>query len=123
MVYDDGFTASGTIVVAGPRASDKARVAAEAIRVRMKSAGYDLEQFEYECLGSGVTLPGMELWRHATNEIVLRVAARDRRRDAIERLTRELAPCDLRSASVTGYTGRPVPVLVDACVLADNHTT
>ena len=106
MVYDAGFTASGMIVVAGPRAGDKARAAAEAIRERMKSAGYELEQFEYECLGSGATLPGMDLWRQASSEIVLRVAARDRRRDAIERLTRELAPLVTSGPpAVTGYTG------------------
>lgn len=106
MAYYDGFTTSGTIVVAGPGANEKARVAAEAIRVRIRTAGYDLEQFEYECLGDGDTLPGMDLWRQPSNEIVLRVAARDQRRDAIDRLTRELAPLVTSGPpGVTGYTG------------------
>lgn len=72
----------------------------------MRTAGYDLASFEYECLGAGDTLPGMSLWHVDAREVVLRVAARDPRREAIERLTRELAPLVTSGPpGVTGYTG------------------
>ena len=105
MAYYDGFTTSGSIVVAGPQANEKAHAAAEAIRVRMKTAGYELEHFEYECLGTGDTLPGMDLWHQSSQEIVLRIAARDHRREAIDRLTRELTPLVTSGPpGITGYT-------------------
>ena len=115
LAYHDGFTTSGSIVVVGRQAKEKAQAAAEAIRARMKTAGFELDQFEYECLGTGDTLPGMDLWQGSSQEIVLRVAARDQRREAIDRLTRELAPLVTSGPpGVTGYTGARVrsrPVL------------
>jgi hypothetical protein len=105
MAYQDGFATSGMIVVAGPGAEKKARVAAEAIRSRMGAAGYHLDGFEYECLGAGDTLPGMQLWHADSCEIVLRIAGRDSRRQAIDRLARELVPLVTSGPpGVTGYT-------------------
>ncbi len=63
LAYYDGFTTSGTIVVSGPNAIEKARHCVKAIEARMRTAGYELAGFEYECLGAGDTLPGMSLWR------------------------------------------------------------
>jgi len=115
IAYRDGFTTSGSIVVVGRGAKEKAQAAAEAIRERMKTAGYELDRFEYECLGTGETLPGMNLWRQASQEVVLRIAARDSRREAIDRLCREIAPLVTSGPpGVTGYTGsriRSRPVL------------
>lgn len=115
IAYRDGFTTTGSIVVVGPHAQEKAHAAAAAVRVRMKTAGYELDQFEVECLGAGETLPGMDLWRRSSQEIVLRISARDHRREAIDRLTRELAPLVTSGPpGVTGYTGariRSRPVL------------
>ena len=115
MAYHDGFTTSAMIVVVGPHAEGKARSAAEAIRARVETAGYELDEFAFECLGAGDSLPGMDLWRQSSQEIVLRVAARDRRREAIDRLARELAPLVTSGPpGITGYTGaraRSRPVL------------
>ena len=115
MAYHDGFSTSGSIVVAGPKAEEKARAAANAISARMQTAGFDLDQFHLECLGAGDSLPGMDLWAESPREIVLKIAARDARREAIERLTRELAPLVTSGPpGVTGYTGsraRVQPVL------------
>ncbi len=115
LAYYNGFATSGTIVVTGRDAIAKARAAAEAIRDKVASAGYPLAQFEYECLGAGDTLPGMSLWRSQPMEVVLKVAAQDPSRDAIERLTREFAPLVTAGPpGVTGYTGnrsRPRPVI------------
>ncbi len=109
MAYYDGFATAGDIVVAGPRAAAKAAAAAEAIRARMKSAGFVLEYFEYECLGTGATLPGIDLQDNQDNalqEVVLRISARDSRREALQRLTREITPLVTSGPpGVTGYTG------------------
>jgi hypothetical protein len=115
MAYYDGFATTGDIVVCGPQAPLKARVAADVIRSRMKSAGFALEHFEYECLGTGATLRGAAPEDNEVREVVLRVSARDPRREALERLTREIAPLVTSGPpGVTGYTGarpRVRPVL------------
>lgn len=115
MAYYDGFMISGTLVIAGHNAVEKARAAAEMIRGRLELAGIKLKRFSAEVLGSGdscgraVTQTG-EPW-----EVVLRVAAQDPSRDALERLGRELAPLVTSGPpGVTGYTGarsRPHRVL------------
>ncbi len=106
MAYYDGFATTGMIVVVGQNAAEKATAAAKAVQAKMASAGFELDQFEYEILGAGGTLPGMELWKRKTREVVLRLSARDSRREAVDRLTRELAPLVTSGPpGVTGYTG------------------
>ena len=129
MAYYDGFATSGMIVVTGKHAVAKAQAAAEAIRAKLSAAGFQLAQFEYECLGAGATLPGMDLWSrdaHSAREVVLRIAARDPSREAIDRLARELAPLVTSGPpGVTGYTGararsRPVLSYWPTTMLRDN---
>lgn len=106
MAYYDGFAASSDIVVSGLGAQAKARAAAEAVRSRIQTAGFVLEHFEYECLGAGATLPGNDFEKNAVREVVLRIHARDSRREALERFTREIAPLVTSGPpGVTGYTG------------------
>ena len=109
MAYYDGFTTSGMIVVTGKHAAAKAKSAAIAVQEKLLAAGVELAQYEYEVLGAGDTLGGMDLWRGSADtakEVVLRIAARDPSREAIDRLTRELAPLVTSGPpGVTGYTG------------------
>jgi hypothetical protein len=123
--YRDGFMASGTLVIAGPDAVAKARLAGEMLLARVRRAGFDLARTSIECLGAGDCVPGS---RQANDppEVVLRVAVHDPRRAAVERFAKEFAPLVTSGPpGVTGYTtGRPPvrevfaywPALVDRTV-------
>lgn len=114
MAYRSGYAVSGMIVLAGPDAVRNAKAAAKMVEKRVKNAGFDLEQFHYEILGNGGSMPGAPAdtspW-----EVVLRVSAKSPKRDACDRLARELAPLVTSGPpAVTGYTGaraRAHPVL------------
>jgi hypothetical protein len=109
IAYRDGFTASGTLVLAGPGATAKARACGEMILQRLRRAGVELEHRNVECLGAGDCVPGVVPAREGPPEVVLRVTVRDRRRAAVERFTKEFAPLVTSGPpGVTGYTtGRP----------------
>ncbi len=106
MAYKDGYAGSGMIVVAGPNAIAKAKQSGELIRQRVREAGFELAHYNYELLGAGGSLDGMNLGTGEPWEVVLRVAARDPNRAAIDRMLRELAPLVTSGPpGVTGYTG------------------
>jgi hypothetical protein len=90
--------ASGTLVVFGADANSKALRSGEMILERVKRAGWTLEHTNIERLGGD-----------ESHEIVLRVSARDSRRAAVERFTKEYAPLVTSGPpGITGYTtGRP----------------
>lgn len=108
IAYRDGFMASGTLVIAGPDAVAKARLCGDMLLARVRRAGFDLTRTSVECLGAGDCVPGL---RQAADlpEVVLRVAAHDSRRGAVERFAKEFAPLVTSGPpGVTGYTtGRP----------------
>ncbi len=110
IAYRDGWASSGTLVIAGPRAADKARACAEMVRRRLIRAGALPQAFHVECLGAGDSLPGV-LPAVDAPEVVLRIAVRDPRKAVVERFGRELAPLVTSGPpGVTGYTtGRPSP--------------
>lgn len=106
MAYRDGFAGSGMIVVAGPDAAARARYCGELIRRRVAEGGYDLQDYGFEILGAGGSMPGVITGREDAWEVVLRVSARDPRREAIDRMLRELAPLVTSGPpGITGYTG------------------
>jgi hypothetical protein len=127
VAYRDGFTASGTLVIAGPGAADKARRCGEIILARLRRPGVEPRHSHIECLGAGDSLPGV-LPRAEPPEVVLRIAVRDERRNVVERFCRELAPLVTSGPpGVTGYTtGRPSvrevfaywPALIDRTAVA-----
>jgi hypothetical protein len=108
IAYQDGFTASGTLVIAGPQAAAKARWAGQILLDRLNRIGALPEQSYIEVLGSGDSLPDV-LPRTDPSEVVLRVAVRDSRRAIVDRFTKEFAPLVTSGPpGVTGYTtGRP----------------
>ncbi len=122
IAYRDGYAASGTLVIAGPSAADKARKVGEMILSRLGRAGAAPEHSLIECLGAGDSLPGV-LPRADPPEVVLRLSVRDARKAVVERFSRELAPMVTSGPpGVTGYTtGRPAvrevfaywPALID----------
>ncbi len=107
--YRDGFMSSGTLVIAGPKAVQKAQFAGQVILDRLKLAGYEYAQTLIETLGGGSCVPGVIPFEHDPPEVVLRVAVRDPRKAAVERFTKEFAPLVTSGPiGVTGYTtGRP----------------
>lgn len=104
IAYRDGFASSGTLVIAGPKAADKARACGEMLLARLAHAGAKPAHSLIECLGAGDSLPGV-LGRCDPPEVVLRVAVRDPDRKKVERFTKEFAPLVTSGpAGVTGYT-------------------
>ncbi|HEV2968843.1 MAG TPA: acyclic terpene utilization AtuA family protein, partial [Pirellulales bacterium] len=92
LAYRAGFTASGQLLVYGPDCVAKAKACGQMILDRVAAAGYVLEATCVECLGSGDGVPGLQPLRAGLREVVLRVAARDPRREAVERFAAEFAP-------------------------------
>jgi hypothetical protein len=111
LAYADGYMLSGTLVVCGPQAIQKARACADVILDRVRRAGYSLARTHVECLGAGDSLPGLPQFSGDPWEVVLRITAHDSSREALDRLAREFAPLVTSGPpGVTGYTGgRPKP--------------
>jgi hypothetical protein len=106
LAYSDGWKASGMLIVAGRDCSTKAKLAGRMLLDRVRRAGFELERTSVECLGSGDSMSGMAMGTGEPWEVVLRVAAHDSRREAIERFCREFAPLVTSGPpGVTGYTG------------------
>ncbi len=108
IAYRDGWTASGTLVLAGPDAVTKARRCGDILFERLRRAGTLPQHRNIECLGAGACVPGGPPVTDAP-EVVLRVTVRDADRAVVERFTKEFAPLVTSGPpGVTGYTtGRP----------------
>lgn len=109
IAYRDGWTASGTLTLLGPRAVEKAKLSGRVILDRLKSAGFTFDDSLVELLGAGACVPGVVTGSGDPPEVVLRVAVRDSRKAAVERFTKEFAPLVTAGfPGTTGYTtGRP----------------
>lgn len=109
IAYRDGFASSGTLVLLGPDAEKKGRLAGQVLLDRLKAAGVTFPNSLIECLGAGDCVPGVVRATAPPPEVVLRVAVRSPDRAAVERFTREFAPLVTAGPpGVTGYTtGRP----------------
>jgi hypothetical protein len=108
IAYRDGWTAGGTLVIAGPDAARKARCCGEIIFERLRRAGVEPQHRNIECLGAGDSMPGVLPIVDAP-EVVLRVTVRDADRAVVERFSKEFAPLVTSGPpGVSGYTtGRP----------------
>jgi hypothetical protein len=109
IAYRDGYAAAGTLVIAGPRAAEKARRSGAIILEKLRQAGFTFAHSYVEALGAGDCVPGVVKATSDPPEVVLRVAVRDPNRAAVERFTKEFAPLVTSGfAGTTGYTtGRP----------------
>jgi hypothetical protein len=111
--YLAGFKASGQITVAGPRAVEKARLAAEIVWKRLERAGVTFapEDQETELMGTGACLPGILPVPEDLPEVVLRLGVRDADSAKVERFGKEIAPLVTAGPpGVTGFAGgRPKP--------------
>jgi hypothetical protein len=109
IAYRDGFSSSGTLLVARPGAVDKAKKSGGILLDRLKLAGVEFAHSNIECLGAGAGAPGVLIAQTDPPEVMLRVSVRDPRRQAVERFTKEFAPLVTSGPpGITGYTtGRP----------------
>jgi hypothetical protein len=111
--FHDSYKASGTLVISGPRAVEKARLAAEIVWKRLEKVGvrFAPEDRVAELLGAGACHPGGAPVPTDPPEVVLRLAVRSHSREAVSRFGLELAPLITAGPpGVTGFAGgRPKP--------------
>ncbi|HQT93305.1 MAG TPA: DUF1446 domain-containing protein, partial [Thermoanaerobaculaceae bacterium] len=106
--YRAGWKASGQLTVSGPRAVDKARLAAEIVWKRLARAGvrFPDEDRVTELLGTGACHPGLGDASADPPEVVLHLAVRGEDRAAVTRFGYELAPLVTSGPpGVTGFAG------------------
>ncbi len=110
LAYRAGFAASGQLLVYGPDCISKAQACGQMILERVAAGGFRLEASHIECLGAGDGVPGLHSPPGDLREVVLRVAVRDSRREAVERFTAQFAPLVTSGPpGLAGYAaGRPV---------------
>ena len=100
--YRSGYMAEGMLTLFGRDIRKKAARCGEIIIERVKNLGYNIEQFHVECIGSGDVVPGV-IPKIDPIECVLRVAAHDSRKEALECFVKEFAP--LVTSGPQGTTG------------------
>jgi hypothetical protein len=112
--FHEGYKASGTLVISGPRAVDKARAAADIVWRRLEKAGVRFAENDrtVEIIGAGACHPaGIAPTPSDPPEVTLRLGVRGPNREAIARFGVELAPLITAGPpGVTGFAGgRPKP--------------
>jgi hypothetical protein len=111
--YLAGYKASGQITLSGPRAVEKAKLAAEIVWKRLERAGVTFapEDRETEILGTGACLPGVFTTPDDLPEVVLRLGVKHADPTRVERFGKEIAPLVTAGPpGVTGFAGgRPKP--------------
>jgi hypothetical protein len=111
--YLAGYKASGQMTISGPRAVEKAHLAADIIWRRLARAGvaFPPESRSVELVGTGVCLPGILPAPADPPEVVLRLGVRDPDEGRVARFGVELAPLITAGPpGVTGFAGgRPKP--------------
>jgi hypothetical protein len=111
--YLAGYKASGQITLSGPRAVEKAKLAADIVWKRLERAGVTFapEDRETEILGTGACLPGIFTAPDELPEVVLRLGVKHPDSTKVERFGKEIAPLVTAGPpGVTGFAGgRPKP--------------
>lgn len=107
--FRDGYKAEATLAIFGPQAKRKAQLCGEIILKRVEQAGFKLERSLIECIGAGNIAKNVVSFVEPSFECLLRIAAADPRKEALECFAREIAPLITSGPQgITGYTsGRP----------------
>ncbi|MBD3221410.1 acyclic terpene utilization AtuA family protein [bacterium] len=110
MAYDDGWKATGTVLISGPEATEKAEAAA---RIFWKRLGHEFEATHTSVVGTGTIWPeSLDRWE--TTEVLLRLGARDHARQKLVDFGVLLPTLILSGPSgmaVTGGRPKPSPVV------------
>ncbi len=105
--YENGYKASGQLVISGPEAFAKAQLCADIIWRRLESDGVIFSEDEklVEFLGSGVCHAGI-VRESDPPEVVLRVGVRNSDRKKVDRFGMEIVPLVTSGPpGVTGFAG------------------
>ncbi|HVT36524.1 MAG TPA: acyclic terpene utilization AtuA family protein, partial [Nevskiaceae bacterium] len=108
--FQDGFRATGTMMMGGPDAAGKARAVADAILKRtrrmMSERGFaDYRRTDVEVLGAEANW-GANARAGATREVILKLALHHDNKDALEIFSREFIPAATAMAQgITGFSG------------------
>jgi hypothetical protein len=121
MSYEDGWKASGMILVSGPETTRKADIIAD---IFWKKLDYKYEQTRTELIGSGSIWPD-GLAAKETNEVLLRFSVLDNDYDKVRRFGMALSTLILSGPAGMAVTtgGRPKPKQVIAYWPALIHRT
>lgn len=105
--YRAGYKVEAYLTFFGERVVEKARRAGETVIAKLEKQGYHLDQVLIETIGAGAVVPGIA--QSNPLECVLRISARDRRKEALEYLGAQIAPLVTAGPQgTTGYmSGRP----------------
>lgn len=104
--YLEGYKAVGQLTVSGPDALPKAKICAEAVWGRLENAGYRFEETRTEFLGVDSTHEAIVGVPEKVNEVVVRLAVKDKDRATVDRFGKELAPLVTSGPpGVTGFAG------------------
>ena len=116
--YLAGYKATGQITLSGPRAIDKAKLAAEIVWKRLERTGVHFRPDERmdELVGVSACLPGILPTPDDPPEVVLRLGVKSPDAEKVERFGKEIAPLITAGPpGVTGFAGgRPKPQQVVA---------
>ena len=106
--YGNGWKAIGTLVFSWPQAIEKAKVADQIVRTRLKELGLEFDEIHSEFFGANAC-HGPIAGPVDPPEVQLRIGVRSFNRNAVDRFTRELIPLVLSGPpGATGYgDGRP----------------
>ncbi len=110
MAYDDGWKATGTVLICGPEATEKAEAAA---RIFWKRLGHRYQATHTSVVGTGTVWPET-LGRWETTEVLLRLGVRDHDRARVQDFGVLLPTLILSGPSgmaVTGGRPKPSPVV------------
>jgi len=104
--YLAGYKATGQLVLSGPDALAKARLAASIVWERLEMAGCRFEETHEEYLCAGEVHRGVVPTASEAPEIVLRLGVKDADRSMVDRFGMEIAPLVTSGPpGVTGFAG------------------
>lgn len=99
--YEDGFKSSGTLLISGPETYKKGKIVAD---IFWKKVGHSFEETRTELIGSGSIWPS-QLNSGETNEVFLRLSARDQDAKKFDAFGKALATIILSGPSGMAVTG------------------
>lgn len=105
--YSNGYKVESMIALFGRNCKQKGIRCGEIIRARLLHAGFNVDDYLVECLGSGAVVPGIGSGNPM--EVMLRISARSQKKEVLEYLSKEMAPLVTSGPQgITGYaSGRP----------------
>ena len=104
--YFAGYKASGQLTISGPNAIKKAKLTADIIWKRLKSAGFKYDDTSTEFLGYNSCHKDIIDLKREPNEVVLRLGVKDKSKDKVNRFGMEIAPVITSGPpGVTGFSG------------------